>query len=221
VSVGARATAGGVHEGTPTSGPWREVPGWRGTGSNLHASCPARENGRYPPVSRWIACTCSSATHPLARGPRADRVRHFARTLSHRLSQVKAGGKPDFWWGPAPARLNEDHACGIVRRKRGAGTEIGAAAYAIGLRSVRQREPQVGFEPTTARLRIECSTPELLWPINTAGAHAGAPPNQCPGADSNRDAFRHYPLKIACLPVSPPGRAAQQDSRRSGEGQPC
>src|SRR5687767_9334354 len=31
----------------------------------------------------------------------------------------------------------------------------------------------------------------------------------CPGADSNRDAFRHYPLKIACLPVSPPGRAGQ------------
>jgi hypothetical protein len=31
---------------------------------------------------------------------------------------------------------------------------------------------------------------------------------QCPGADSNRDAFRHYPLKIACLPVSPPGREA-------------
>jgi hypothetical protein len=25
------------------------------------------------------------------------------------------------------------------------------------------REPQVGIEPTTARLRIECSTPELLW----------------------------------------------------------
>src|SRR5918993_3626155 len=28
----------------------------------------------------------------------------------------------------------------------------------------------------------------------------------CPGADSNRDAFRHHPLKMACLPVSPPGR---------------
>src|SRR5215216_2608982 len=27
----------------------------------------------------------------------------------------------------------------------------------------------------------------------------------CPGADSNRDAFRHHPLKMACLPVSPPG----------------
>ena len=32
--------------------------------------------------------------------------------------------------------------------------------------------------------------------------------SECPGADSNRDAFRHYPLKIACLPVSPPGRAS-------------
>ena len=57
------------------------------------------------------------------------------------------------------------------------------------------REPLVGFEPTTARLRIESSTPELQW--RGVG---------CPGADSNRDAFRHYPLKIACLPVSPPGR---------------
>src|SRR6185437_9341268 len=29
--------------------------------------------------------------------------------------------------------------------------------------AVRTSEPQVGIEPTTARLRIECSTPELLW----------------------------------------------------------
>src|SRR5215210_8832087 len=65
------------------------------------------------------------------------------------------------------------------------------------------QEPLVGFEPTTARLRIESSTPELQW--RDVG---------CPGADSNRDAFRHYPLKIACLPVSPPGRAGEQDSRR-------
>ena len=27
------------------------------------------------------------------------------------------------------------------------------------------KEPQVGIEPTTARLRIECSTTELLWRI--------------------------------------------------------
>ena len=41
----------------------------------------------------------------------------------------------------------------------------------------------------------------------------------CPGADSNRDAFRHYPLKIACLPVSPPGRGANL-SERSEQTQP-
>ncbi len=63
------------------------------------------------------------------------------------------------------------------------------------LQLIDAREPLVGFEPTTARLRIESSTPELQW--RDVG---------CPGADSNRDAFRHYPLKIACLPVSPPGR---------------
>src|SRR5678809_1700846 len=77
------------------------------------------------------------------------------------------------------------------------------------LQLIDAREPLVGFEPTTARLRIESSTPELQW--RDVG---------CPGADSNRDAFRHYPLKIACLPVSPPGRAAEQDSRRQEEGQP-
>src|SRR5437588_3292681 len=31
--------------------------------------------------------------------------------------------------------------------------------------------------------------------------------SKCPGSDSNRDALRHCPLKTACLPVSPPGRA--------------
>src|SRR6185312_13364999 len=61
---------------------------------------------------------------------------------------------------------------------------------------------------STARLRIESSTPELQWPVI-----------RCPGADSNRYAFRHYPLKIACLPVSPPGRAAEQDSP-AAEGNP-
>ena len=30
--------------------------------------------------------------------------------------------------------------------------------------TVSYQEPQVGIEPTTARLRIECSTTELLWP---------------------------------------------------------
>ena len=32
----------------------------------------------------------------------------------------------------------------------------------------QQPEPPVGFEPTTARLRIESSTPELRWQIGNA-----------------------------------------------------
>ena len=27
----------------------------------------------------------------------------------------------------------------------------------------------------------------------------------CPGLDSNQHTLRHYPLKVACLPMSPPG----------------
>jgi hypothetical protein len=28
---------------------------------------------------------------------------------------------------------------------------------------------------------------------------------QCPELDSNQHTLRHYPLKVACLPISPPG----------------
>src|SRR5690606_12184394 len=34
---------------------------------------------------------------------------------------------------------------------------------AVRLEGASEREPLVGIEPTTARLRIECSTPELQW----------------------------------------------------------
>jgi hypothetical protein len=88
-------------------------------------------------------------------------------------------------------------------------------------------EPQVRIELTTARLRIGCSTPELLWhvlrksrsqstrrrrhvPINTFNQEhlhcRYAQCIECPGADSNRYALRHHPLKMACLPISPPGQ---------------
>src|SRR5256885_12952525 len=40
-------------------------------------------------------------------------------------------------------------------------------------------------------------------PLSYAGGLANL---QCPGADSNRDALRHHPLKMACLPISPPGQ---------------
>src|SRR6185312_9130212 len=32
----------------------------------------------------------------------------------------------------------------------------------------------------------------------------------CPRADSNRDAFQHKHLKLACLPISPRGRPSEQ-----------
>src|SRR6185369_15153647 len=66
------------------------------------------------------------------------------------------------------------------------------------------REPAVGIEPTTARLRIECSTTELRWRADRCCV-LRVSRVVCPGADSNRDALRHHPLKMACLPISPPG----------------
>ena len=67
------------------------------------------------------------------------------------------------------------------------------------------QEPAVGIEPTTARLRIGCSTTELRWRLRSCDfVRLRALP--CPSADSNRDAFRHHPLKMACLPVSPLGQ---------------
>src|ERR1700710_3116189 len=40
---------------------------------------------------------------------------------------------------------------------------------------------------------------------------------ECPGADSNRYAFRHHPLKMACLPISPPGQTTTALVRRTFE----
>jgi hypothetical protein len=141
----------------------------------------------------------------------------------------RVGGHPGYRAPVSPVRRPPQHRLGalqvgVLLSTGGAGAVrggAGAGAAGVGLFA----EPLVGFEPTTARLRIECSTPELQWrahqysgPSNT-GAHRCAPPIPCPGADSNRDAFRHYPLKIACLPVSPPGRAGEQDTPRETEGQ--
>src|SRR5687768_13725159 len=86
----------------------------------------------------------------------------------------------------------------------GAGSGAGRAAAGAGEKRLAQvgesrGEPPVGFEPTTTRLRIESSTPELRWLMKRLLC-------QCPGADSNRYAFRHHPLKMACLPISPPGQ---------------
>ena len=100
------------------------------------------------------------------------------------------------------------------------GAELSPGASVVSLLSfccLSASEPQVGIEPTTARLRIECSTTELLWRVPLGFAPAGVritarePTNSpCPGSDSNRDAFPHHPLKMACLPVSPPGLSYRQ-----------
>jgi hypothetical protein len=39
-------------------------------------------------------------------------------------------------------------------------------------------EPLVGFEPTTARLRIESSTPELQWPVSLSMPWRGFEPRR-------------------------------------------
>ena len=44
--------------------------------------------------------------------------------------------------------------------------------------SYSRREPLVGIEPTTARLRIECSTPELRW-RGASGAEGSRTPDLC------------------------------------------
>ncbi len=71
------------------------------------------------------------------------------------------------------------------------------------------REPPDRVELSTTRLRIESSTTELRWqcrgqPLKNFRMNADG---QCPGPDSNRDDFRHCPLKTACLPIPPPGQA--------------
>src|SRR5207249_6520978 len=72
-----------------------------------------------------------------------------------------------------------------IRSSRRAGARKGSLRKASS--SAEKTEPPVGFEPTTARLRIESSTTELRWrPPNlaaccstrysTASAHEAAPP---------------------------------------------
>src|SRR5258705_11146686 len=43
---------------------------------------------------------------------------------------------------------------------------------------MKRPEPLVGFEPTTARLRIECSTPELQWQRTTRMPWRGFEPRR-------------------------------------------
>ena len=78
-----------------------------------------------------------------------------------------------------------------------------------------RREPPVGIEPTTARLRIECSTTELLWRDDHALARTrtatpfGTTPSRwrvyqfhhqgdAPAADPAGDAGREGETRLSC-----------------------
>ena len=131
----------------------------------------------------------------------ADRARLLpVETGERERDEVRGGGS-----GRKSQRSRNDGRAWARNAKRPAGGR-GVATYGTSITyrvtgMTRLQEPQVGIEPTTARLRIECSTTELLWRTVLQTCRRA-----CPGADSNRDAFRHHPLKMACLPISPPGR---------------
>ena len=73
-----------------------------------------------------------------------------------------------------------------------------AARYTIGRRLLVSLESQ---RSGLNRRPLDYESSAL--PLSYAGGLANL---QCPGADSNRDALRHHPLKMACLPISPPGQ---------------
>ena len=75
-----------------------------------------------------------------------------------------------------PTRISYEISLQQKRRRGAAPRCIGSLGCSL------HAEPQVGIEPTTARLRIECSTPELLWQV-LQGACAGPPQ---PARSTNR-----------------------------------
>ena len=68
-------------------------------------------------------------------------------------------------------------------------------------------EPMVGFEPTTCRLRIGCSTAELHWPaVRLREAQGASRARWWPGADLN---CRHHDFQSCALPTELPGHVAE------------
>ena len=75
-------------------------------------------------------------------------------------------------------------------------------------RPALDRERGVGISNKSQRSGLNRRPPDYesgALPLSYAGEATAMRSPECPGADSNRDAFRHHPLKMACLPISPPG----------------
>ena len=140
----------------------------------------SRGNSRHP--NRAVIGTCHRAPRSApSPHPRATPGLRQRTALDHR-----------------PVERHHPPAHPTISKHKRPVTEVTGAFHVV---LQRTPEPQKGIEPLTARLRIECSTTELLWQFPTE-----VPTLTCPDADSNRDALRHHPLKMACLPISPPGR---------------
>ena len=63
------------------------------------------------------------------------------------------------------------------------------------------KEPQVGIEPTTARLRIECSTTELRWQASHALARTRTA-TPCGTTPSRWRVYQFHHQGIYCRAVS-------------------
>jgi hypothetical protein len=120
------------------------------------------------------------------------------------------------------------------RRRRGRVTGSTMRPRAAGRKRARRTTP-AGEEPAgvgSASERRTCQSqrsglnrrpPDYesgALPLSYAGVRSptgGRGRHTCPGADSNRYAFRHHPLKMACLPISPPGRCRDPSPDRGAE----
>ena len=158
-----------------------------------------RKGGRQATESRRRGAGARAAT--ASREPRAN---HARTTREPRANHARTTREPR----ANHARTTRERPCERsceqppeAPEKNKSARERGRYCHrpADGIGAAGREEPAVGIEPTTARLRIGCSTTELRW--------RGL---LCPSADSNRDAFRHHPLKMACLPISPLGHSIEQ-----------
>ena len=75
--------------------------------------------------------------------------------------------------------------------------------------------PKVGLEPTWLSPPPPQDGVSTNFTTSATWTHPPTPPlllwrrgrgMRCPELDSNQHTLRHYPLKVACLPISPPGQ---------------
>src|SRR5437660_7702762 len=86
------------------------------------------------------------------------------------------------------------------------------------------QEPPVGFEPTTARLRIESSTTELRWRPPNLAACCSTRYSTCPTprSISSSGVEEQPPERIGCRPERRPYASHNQEiAGPAGAGEPC